>query len=268
MEYYTPIRGKIQVEKCVFGKKPFFAQGVAETTKAARKDLQRAAGGSEREGWIHRRGAQPPKERREAMLYRALRRRAGGLFAKRPGEKPAKAARRGGSAGASAACTTRVRRPARSGAGRGNALPCVAKGRTGCTAKDGASGRPRMKKAGLVIRSCTRRNERTAGTDRRCGAGLAAFLEKGLAKNLQKPRGGEAVQARRPPVRPAPGAPPVPAPDAGRCRRALQWSAAHQERARKMSAPGKDNRNLAFAKRKKRHREINTACFYRCGKAE
>ena len=86
---------------------------------------------------------------------------------------------------------SRARRPARSGAGRGNALPCVAKGRTGCTAKDGASGRPRMKKAGLVIRSCTRRNERTAGTDRRCGAGLAAFLQKGLAKNLQKPRGGE-----------------------------------------------------------------------------
>ena len=60
-----------------------------------------------------------------------------------------------------------------------------------------------------------RRNERAAGTDRRCGAGLAAFLQKGLAKNLQKPRGGEAVQARRQPVRPASGAPPVPAPDAG-----------------------------------------------------
>ena len=155
-----------------FWKKPFFAQGVAETTKAARKDLQRAAVGSEREGWIHRRGAQPPKEQREAMLYRALRHRAGGLFAKRPGEKPAKAARRGGS----------------------------------------ASGRQ--------------------------------------------------------PVRPASGAPPVPAPGAGKCRRALQWSAAHQERARKMPTPGKDNRNLAFAKRRKRHREINTACFYRCGKAE
>ena len=44
--------------------------------------------------------------------------------------------------------------------------------------------------------------------------GECGLFGKRPGENLQKPRGGEAVQARRQPVRPAPGAPPVPAPGA------------------------------------------------------